>query len=108
VGVASRSFSTVSPTLSTPTTALPPATPAVQDALWQCPLLFVENQGQLPSAVAFVLPGRDTSVFFPSTGLTYRLTPAAPSSAPGVQSVALAPPPAWSPAWNLQLGPVTL
>ncbi len=69
-------------------TALPeaPANPAessqdqatLSQTFGQMPLLFIQNQGQLDSQVAYYLQGKETSIYFTPEGLTFAL--AAPSA----------------------------
>ena len=55
--------------------ALPADTGArVQGLLGQLPLYFIENRGQMDEEVAYYVQGRDTSLYFTSTGLTFALT----------------------------------
>ncbi len=45
----------------------------LQAAYGQLPLLFVENRGQTDPQVAFTLGGRDATVYFTPSGVTYAL-----------------------------------
>ena len=40
----------------------------------QMPVYFVENRGQLDPRVAYSVQGRDTSIYFEKTGVTFALT----------------------------------
>jgi hypothetical protein len=51
---------------------------SLSQAFGQMPLLFIQNQGQLDSQVAYYLQGKDTSIYFTPEGLTFALT--APST----------------------------
>ena len=73
--------------------ALPAATRArVQAMLGQLPLYFVENRGQVDGSVAYYVQGRDTTVYFTSSGVTFALSGrpeekgAAPFEYEGVES----------------------
>jgi len=53
------------------------------EALNKLPLYFVENRGQLDPQAAYYVPGRETSLYFTSTGITLALqTPAQSDGAP--------------------------
>jgi hypothetical protein len=47
---------------------------AVAQAFGQMPLIFIQNQGQMDSRVAYYIQGQDTSVYFASEGLTFALS----------------------------------
>ena len=52
--------------------ALPAATRArVQAMLGQLPPYFIENRGQVDGSVAYYVQGRDTTVYFTSSGVTF-------------------------------------
>ncbi|MDW8365547.1 MAG: hypothetical protein RMK49_06870, partial [Abditibacteriales bacterium] len=53
---------------------------AVQAALRQMPLYFVENRGQMDKRVAYYVQGRDTTVYFTSEGVTFALAQEASAS----------------------------
>ncbi|MBI3800305.1 MAG: SBBP repeat-containing protein [Deltaproteobacteria bacterium] len=92
-----RAGSPIQPPISDPqplaAQAPAPATTArVQAALGQLPLYFIKNQGRLDPGVAYYLQGRDTSVYFTATGLTFTLTePGATGPEAGVRPVAFRP-----------------
>ncbi len=51
-----------------------PADHAPRTALARWPVLFVENRGQVDPRVAYYVPGRGTSAYFTSEGLTFALS----------------------------------
>ncbi len=92
--------------VSTEETSAPAPLPTTT-ALGQLPLSFVQNTGQLDARVAFALHGKETSVYFTSEGLTFRLASpeAQPATPAAVTPVSLreTAPPAPSPRWVLKL-----
>ena len=61
-----------------PAPAIPQAKSAQDKAplaqtLGQLPLIFIQNQGQMDSRVAYYLQGQDTTIYFASDGLTFAL-----------------------------------
>ena len=47
---------------------------AVKERFGRLPLYFVENRGQTDSQVAYYIKGRDKTVYFTPTGLTFALS----------------------------------
>ena len=55
-----------------PTASSSPGRPGAN--LGQAPLLFIPNQGQMESQVAYYLQGQDTAIYFAADGLTVAIT----------------------------------
>lgn len=63
------------PLSSDPVRPIPPTEQqTIEQNLAQLPLYFIENQGQLDEQVAYYIQGRDTSVYFTATGVTFAQT----------------------------------
>jgi hypothetical protein len=63
--------------------------PALAQTFGGLPLLFIRNQGQMDSHVAYYLQGQDTSVYFASDGLTFALSAPVTDTQPSDLSDAL-------------------
>ena len=51
-----------------------PETARVQGAYGKLPLYFIENKGQVDSAVSYYVQGADTTLYFTREGVTFGLT----------------------------------
>jgi hypothetical protein len=61
----------------------------IASSFGQLPLIFIQNQGQLDSRVAYSLQGQDTSIYFSSSGLTFSLSDPITDTAASSLSTAL-------------------
>jgi len=51
-----------------------PETARIQAAYGKLPLYFIENKGQVDSAVSYYVQGADTTLYFTRAGVTFGLT----------------------------------
>ncbi len=58
----------------------------VRESYGKLPLYFIENQGQIDPRVAYYIQGRDKSIYFTGSGVTFALTGALTAAGDGKPS----------------------